>query len=97
MHRRQLLGLMALGLVCLAQRSAGAQEDIYGAQLMTRQEREAYRRDWRALKTPAERAQFRDDHVKAMQRRAHEQGIMLRDELPPGAHGPSTPIKDNGG
>ena len=41
MHRRQLLGLMALGLVCLAQRSAGAQEDIYGAQLMTRQEREA--------------------------------------------------------
>jgi len=97
MNRRLALGLLALVSASLLVPAVLAEEPIYGAQLMTRQEREVYRRQLRALPTPAARAQFRDRHVKEMQERAHSQGIMLRDELPPGAHGPSTPIIGKGG
>lgn len=53
---------------------------VYGWQLMTPAERQAYRDKMHAAKTPAERAKIRAEHHKEMEARAKEQGVTL----PPG-------------
>ena len=58
------------------------QERIYGSQMMTREERDEYRRQMRAAKTPEERAQLRKDHHDRMVERAKERGITLPDQPP---------------
>lgn len=63
-----------------------AQEQVYGSQLMTAQERAAYRTKMRAARTAQEREQIRLDHHKAMQERAKAQGLTLPD-TPPGMGG----------
>lgn len=56
-----------------------AQEQIYGSQLMTRQERLEHRAKMRAAKTAEEREQIRTEHHEKMQARAKERGVSLPD------------------
>lgn len=53
------------------------QEQVYGSQLMTDQERTEYRAKIRSLKTQDERDAFRLEHHKLMQERATAKGVML--------------------
>lgn len=57
-----------------------ANSTVYGWQLMTPEERAAYRARLRAAKTAHERAQIRAEHHKEMEIRAKERGVTL----PPG-------------
>ncbi len=61
------------------------QEQIYGSQLMTEEERTAQRDKMRAAKTAEEREQIRDEHHERMDERARERGVALPDE--PSARG----------
>jgi hypothetical protein len=58
---------------------------MYGADLMTPQERDAYIEKLRAAKTPEERLKLRDDHRAEMQKRAKDQGLTLPEPRGPGA------------
>jgi len=58
------------------------QEQIYGSQLMTPQERADQRAKMRAAKTVEEREQIRKEHHKLMQERAKARGMTLSDEPP---------------
>lgn len=60
---------------------------VYGWQLMTPAERNAYRAKMRSLKTPQERQAFRLEHHNAMQQRAKERGVSLPDMPMMGAGG----------
>ncbi|MBK6402257.1 MAG: hypothetical protein IPP18_11560 [Rhodocyclaceae bacterium] len=62
--------------------AAETQQQVYGSQLMTRQERIDYRNQMRLLKTEEERIAFRAEHHKKMQERAKERGVTLP-ETPP--------------
>lgn len=61
------------------------QEQIYGSQLMTQQERDEFRTKMRSAKTAKEREQVRQEHHERMRVRAKERGVNLPDEPP--AHG----------
>jgi hypothetical protein len=58
------------------------QEQIYGSQLMTPQERIEYRKRMRAARTAEEREKIRNEHHELMKERAREQGITLPDTPP---------------
>ena len=58
------------------------QSNVYGWQLMTRQERAEYRARMRSLRTAQERERFRREHHERMQERARTRGITLPDEPP---------------
>lgn len=62
--------------------AAEQQEQIYGSQLMTQQEREDYRAQLRAAKTAEERERIRKAHHEQMKERARAHGITLPDEPP---------------
>ena len=62
------------------------QERIYGSQLMTQKERNAYRTKMRAAKTAEERERIRNEHHEQMKIRAKERGVTLPD-MPPAAGG----------
>ena len=53
----------------------GTQEQAYGWELMTPEERTAYRDQMRALKTEEERRAFQVEHHQRMQERAKERGV----------------------
>jgi hypothetical protein len=72
-----------------------AQEQIYGSQLMTPQERTEYQARMRAAKTTEERDQIRTQHHKEMQVRAKQKGVTLPDEPP--AHGMGGGMGPGGG
>lgn len=57
--------------------SAGSDAWIFGSQLMSAEERAAYRARMRAAKTGAEREQIRAEHHEEMMARAKEQGVTL--------------------
>lgn len=57
---------------------------VFGWQLMTPGEREAYWTKMRAAKTPEDRAKLRAEHHKEMLERARKQGVTLP-EVPPSA------------
>ena len=59
------------------------QTQVYGYQLMTDEERTAYRNKMRNLRTQQEREAFRLEHHQLMRQRAAERGIELPD-VPPG-------------
>jgi hypothetical protein len=63
---------------------AADQEQIYGSQLMTQQERMEYRTKQLNAKSAAEREQIRQEHHAMMQERAKAQGKTLPDEPPAG-------------
>lgn len=60
------------------------QEQVYGSQLMTQQERNEYHARIRAAKNARERERIRLEHHKAMQERARERGLTLPDMPPAG-------------
>jgi hypothetical protein len=66
---------------------AKQQEQVYGYELMTEQERAEHRTRMRAFKTEQEREQFRLEHHKKMQERAKERGVTLPDEPMPRGKG----------
>jgi hypothetical protein len=59
------------------------QEQIYGSQLMTQQERDEYRARMRSAKSGEEQEQIRLEHHELMKERAKAQGITLPDTPPP--------------
>jgi len=80
------------------------QEQIYGSQMMTREERTAYRASMRAAKTPEEREKIRAAHHEQMKARAKEKGVTLPDVPPargggmgPGGMGPGGGMMGPGG
>lgn len=58
------------------------QEQVYGSQLMTEQERNEYRERMRAAQTVEERERIRQEHHEQMQERARAQGLSLPDTPP---------------
>jgi hypothetical protein len=66
---------------------AQAQEQIYGSQIMTPQERAEHRAKMRAAKTVEEREKIRKEHHDRMVQRAKERGITLPEEPPMGGAG----------
>ncbi|MCW8830329.1 MAG: hypothetical protein OQK32_02295 [Gammaproteobacteria bacterium] len=58
------------------------QQEIYGSQLMTEQERMEFRQKMRTAKTLEQRQQIRNEHHERMKKRAQEQGMTLPDEPP---------------
>lgn len=68
------------------QQQTTSREQVYGSQLMTRQERIEHRNKLRAAKTAEERQQIRAEHHTRMQERARERGVTLPD-MPPAAGG----------
>jgi hypothetical protein len=71
-------------------------QDIYGSQLMTQQERDAHRNKMRAAKTYEEQQRIRNEHHKQMQVRAKERGVTLPD-APPANRGPGMGPGPGGG
>jgi hypothetical protein len=67
--------------------TTAAGEQVYGWQLMSPQERAAYRSHMTGLKTAQEREQFRLEHQKQMEERARERGVTLQHE--PMGRGPA--------
>jgi hypothetical protein len=59
------------------------QEQIYGSQMMSEQERHEYRARMHAAKTQQEREQIRLEHHERMQERAKAMGMSLPDTPPP--------------
>lgn len=62
-------------------------QDIYGYQLMTAEERNAHRTKIRTASSAEERERIRKEHHTQMQIRAKEKGVTLPDE-PPSNRGP---------
>ncbi|MGV8893754.1 MAG: hypothetical protein ACOH2K_12585 [Burkholderiaceae bacterium] len=65
---------------------AQKQEQVYGAQLMTQQERTELRTKMFAAKTVEEREQIRKENHEAMQKRAKARGVTL----------PEVPLRGSG-
>lgn len=64
-------------------------QDIYGHQMMTAQERGAHLGAMRAAKTAEERERIRKEHHEQMTVRAKERGVKLPDK-PPAGRGPGS-------
>lgn len=77
---RRLLAALALGAAAAAAPAQEVKRElIYGAEMMTRAEREAYRVDLQRAKTDDEAAKVRERHREQMQRRARARGEKLDD------------------
>jgi hypothetical protein len=62
-------------------------QDIYGWELMSREERQEHRRMMRSLNTREERERYRQEHHERMQERARAQGRVLPDMPSEGGRG----------
>lgn len=62
--------------------NAADQQQVYGSQLMTQQERSEFQKRMRDAKSDGERQQIRNEHHKKMQVRAKKQGVTLPDKPP---------------
>jgi len=71
-----LVCILTLGLPGV---SIFAEEQIYGSELMTKQERMEHRTKMQNMKTMEERERYRMEHHKKMQERAKERGVTLPD------------------
>lgn len=69
------------------QQQVQKQEQVYGSQLMTQQERVDYRSRMRAAKTVEEREQVRMEHHERMKERAKQRGVALPDAPSAGGGG----------
>jgi len=67
--------------------SLAANEQIYGSQLMTTQERAEHREKMQAATSEAERNRIRQEHHERMKIRARKQGVSLPDEMPDRGNG----------
>ncbi len=75
---RYLLLVFSLSLM-LPSYSVFSEEQVYGRQLMTEQERNEHRMKMQSMKTEEERERYRMEHHKKMQQRAKQQGVTLPD------------------
>jgi hypothetical protein len=82
-----LLSVLTLGMSIQLATTAGADETVYGYQLMTEQERAEHRAKMRSFNTDAEREAYRRQHHEMMQQRARAQGVTLPDEPMPRGQG----------
>ena len=64
-----------------------AQEQVYGWELMSKQERNEHRKKMQSMKTMEERERYRLEHHKKMQQRAEQQGVTLPDKPQPRGKG----------
>lgn len=62
--------------------SMAAEEQIYGSQLMTTQERMEHRQNLQSASSEDERERIRQEHHERMKIRAREKGVSLPDEMP---------------
>jgi len=84
-----LVAAMGMGI------AQGANESIYGARLMTEQERDTYQNTISTMATERERATYRAEHKAQIQTRAREQGIKLNDAGEPvDKYGDPLPSRD---
>lgn len=84
-HYLTVILTSCLLLVGSSMLTVNAEEQVYGWQLMTQQERNEYQTKMRSLKTAEERERYREQHHKQMQERAKARGVTLPDM--PGPHG----------
>lgn len=89
----------ALSLTAGLSFAADQQEQVYGSQFMTQQERDEYRAQMRAAKTLQEQEQIRRDHHQKMKERAKAQGVQMPEEPPArrGGTGPGSGMGPGGG
>ena len=75
---------LALGIpiVCLANPALAQEQQVYGSQLMTQEERDELQARMRAAPSEEEREQIREEHHLKMQEHAKERGVTLPDEPP---------------
>ena len=77
-------GLLSAALVfsgnTLIVNAAQEQQQVYGWQLMSQQERNEYHEKMRNMKTNEERERFRMEHHEMMRKRAEERGMKLPDK-----------------
>lgn len=59
--------------------SSNAEDNVYGWEMMTKQERIQHRETMRNFKTNEERERYRLEHHKRMQERANERGLSMPD------------------
>lgn len=80
--KTQIKNIMLLAVLTFAVPGSQvfAQQQIYGSQLMTQQERIEHRAKMQSMKTMEERERYRIEHHKKMQERAKQQGVTLPDE-----------------
>jgi Ni/Co efflux regulator RcnB len=71
----------ALSLSAIAP-AASQEEQVYGSQLMTKQERAEHRKKMRSAKTVEAREQVRAEHHERMKERAKARGVTLPDQPP---------------
>lgn len=76
------LALLISGAVQAQAPAAVDETPVFGAQIMTEQERAEHRERMRAAGTPEEREQVRLEHHKQMVERARERGVTLPEEPP---------------
>ena len=77
-----IAAFMATLFFFAGQAAAADQNQIYGSQMMTEQERMEYRDRLRAAESAEEREKIRNEHHKQMQERAKERGVSIPDEPP---------------
>ena len=75
---RYLLFVFLLSLM-LPGYSVFSEEQVYGRQLMTEQERNEHRMKMQSMETEEARERYRMEHHKKMQQRAKQQGVTLPD------------------
>lgn len=112
MHKKIWLLPLAAGIAAMSSIAMGqdkmqpqdqvrqqSQQQIYGSQLMTQEERNAYRTKMRSAKTLEEREKIRAEHHEQMKARAKERGVTLPDEPPMrgGGMGPGGGMMGPGG
>ena len=73
------LSILAPSYAALAADQQQSQNQVYGWQLMSEQERNEYHTKMQNMKTAQEREQYRMEHHKMMQERAKAQGKTLPD------------------
>ncbi|MBD3735219.1 MAG: hypothetical protein IE938_02075 [Pseudomonas balearica] len=78
------LGTLLLSGAAFAQQAGGNDEQVYGSQIMTQQERMEYRNRMRQAQTQEERERIRNEHHQQMRERARERGVTLPEEPPAG-------------
>ena len=88
MNKKYFIFFCALAL-SISGYSIFAEDQIYGSQLMTQQEREEHRTKMQSMKTKEERERYRMEHHKKMQERAKQQGMTLPDKPPSSGSGMS--------
>lgn len=89
MIKKSLITAAIASSLCLTPLLASASNqasEMYGSQLMTKQERMEFRGKMRAAKSMEERQAIRKAHHEEMKMRAEEKGITLPEPMPDDNH-----------